>query len=255
MIKNISALLALMVIFFAGLALANTAVVTSMTGTVRAQTGPDPARVLRVGDEVRQGDTISTAPVSSVVLKFDDGQVAALTANSRMTITAYQYNPAAGSGNVLLSLVDGGMRAITGLIGRRTPNNVAYRAASATIGIRGTDVTIATSLGNVVVTVTEGVISFTFAGRTVTVSAGQGVNARTDGTFQQGAAAQILSQIPADLAASIGGLQGLATAIAEAGAGTPRDGISGEPGSSTGTSTPPSGPTGGGAGGGTASPS
>lgn len=252
--KKLSVLLALLTFFFADLALAGSAVATSVVGNVQVKTGNAAARPIRQGDEVNQGDTLSTGPASSLVVKFDDGQIAALTANSRMTITAYQYNPQAGTGNVLLSLIDGGMRAITGLIGRRSPNQVAYRAATATIGIRGTDVTIATAGGDVVVTVTEGAISFTFAGQTITIPAGQGVNAKTDGTFQQAAAAQILAQISPALAAAIGGLQGLTNAINQAAPGTPRSDSSQSGTNSTG------GPTGGTSGsgvggGGTASPS
>jgi hypothetical protein len=211
-----SALIAVIALFFAGLVWANTAVVTAASGTASVQTGNGPARTLRVGDQVRQGDTLFTARASSVVLKFDDGQIAALTANSRMTITAYRYEPSSGSGSVLLSLVTGGMRAITGLIGRRSPENVAYRAATATIGIRGTDVTIATDGGNVVVTVTEGAVSFTFNGRTIEIQAGEGVNARLDGTFQRGAADEILARISPELASAIGGIRGLDNAIRDA---------------------------------------
>jgi hypothetical protein len=247
--KKISSLLAFFLLFAASVALASTAIVTSVAGTVQAQTGDGPSRALRLGDELRQGDTVVTGRASSVVMKFDDGQVAALTAYSRMTITRYQYEPASGAGNVLLSLVNGGMRAITGLIGRRTPENVAYRAATATIGIRGTDVTIVTDGGNVVVTVAEGAVYFTFAGRTITIEAGQGVNARTDGTFQLGAAEQIIGQISASLAAAVGGLEGLRNAIAEAAASGP-----GGTGPGLGTpSSPTSGPVGGGDGGVTAS--
>jgi hypothetical protein len=234
--KKISVVLALMALFFTDLVLA-AAVVTSTTGSAQVQTGTAAARPLRQGDEVNQGDTVSTGAASSLVLKFDDGQVAALTSNSRMTISAYQYNAQSGTGNVLLSLIDGGMRAITGLIGRRSPNQVAYRAATATIGIRGTDVVIATAAGNVVVTVTEGAISFTFAGQTITVPAGQGVNAQTDGKFQQGAAAQILSQLSPALAQAIGGLAGLNAAIQQASPGVPRQG--GDVPSSTSTSSTP----------------
>jgi hypothetical protein len=240
--KRLSAFLALVFLLFAGLAFANTATVTSSTGTVQVKTGTAPARVLRTGDQVRQGDTITTGPVSSAVLKFEDGQVAALTANSRMTVTAYQYNPRTGGGSILLSLIDGGMRAITGLIGRRTPNNVAYRAASATIGIRGTDVTIVTSQGNVVVTVTEGVISFAFPGRpAVTVPAGEGVNARTDGTFQQGAAQTIIQSLPADIQSAIGGISTLSAAIQAAAAGTPATIVVPPSGTNTTTTTPAGG--------------
>lgn len=247
--KKISVVLALMALFFIDMVLA-AAVVTAAAGTAQVQTGIAAARPLRQGDEVNQGDTVSTGAASSLVLKFDDGQVAALTSNSRMTISAYQYNAQAGTGTVLLSLINGGMRAITGLIGRRSPNRVAYRAATATIGIRGTDVTIATAGGNVVVTVTEGAIFFTFAGQTITVPAGQGVNASTDGKFQQGAAQQIIQQLPPALAEAIGGLAGLSNAIQQASPGTPRQGGDVPSGPNTSTSSTPGPNTAGSTGGG-----
>ena len=198
--KKVSTFLALWLLFFAGLALANTAIVTAAAGSVQAQTGTAPARALRVGDQVRQADTIITGPASSAVLKFEDGQVAALTANSRMTITAYQYNPQTQSGNVLLSLIDGGMRAITGLIGRRSPDNVAYRAATATIGIRGTDITIVTSGGNIVVTVAEGIISYRVGNNPpVTVNAGQAIATTNERGTIRASAAAIIAALPAEL--------------------------------------------------------
>jgi len=250
--KKISVLVALMALFFTDIVLA-AAVVTSTTGSAQVQTGTAATRPLRQGDEVNQGDTVSTGVASSLVLKFDDGQVAALTSSSRMTISAYQYNPQAGTGNILLSLIGGGMRAITGLIGRRTPSQVAYRAGTATIGIRGTDVIIVTDGGNVVVTVNEGAITFTFAGQTIVVTAGQGVNATTDGKFQQGAAQQIISQISPALAAAIGGLQGLNDAIQQASPGTARQGGD-DTGTNTSTSSTPGPNTGNGVtGGGSAS--
>ena len=198
--KKISALLAFLALFVSSVVFANSAVVSSATGQVQAQTGTAQARTLRVGDEVRQGDTVITGASSAVVLRFSDGQVAALTANSRMTITAYQYD--GNRGNVLLSLIDGGMRAITGFIGRRTPQNVAYRAATATIGIRGTDVTIATANGNVVVSVNDGSISFTAAGRTVTISGGETASF-INGVVNQGQTTVMLQNLPPLLAALI----------------------------------------------------
>ena len=245
--KKLAAFVALVTLFFAGLALANTATLTAVTGSVQAQAGTAPARALRTGDVVRQGDTIVTGQGSSAVLKFEDGQIAALTANSRMTITAYQYNPTSQSGNVLLSLIDGGMRAITGLIGRRSPDNVAYRAATATIGIRGTDVTIVTAQGNVIVTVTEGVISFAFPGKpAVVIPAGQGVNARTDGSFQQSAIATILSTLSPAESAAIGGITTLSAAVTQAASGTTGSIPAGGTGTSSSSSSSPPGGSGGG---------
>jgi len=261
--RKISVFVALLALFFTDLALAvNNAVATSVTGVAQMQTGTTPARQLRQGDEVTQGDTVITGANSSVVLKFDDGQVAALTSNSRMTITAYQYNPATESGNVLLSLISGGMRAITGVIGRRQPQQVAYRAATATIGVRGTDVTIATAQGNVVVSVTEGSISFTMNGQTIVVPTGQAVHAKPDGTLNRGAIAAVardLQGTPAGAAVleALGGLAGLTSAINAASPGVQRQGQDGgtqsgqaQTGQQGGLTGSIGGATGGGGGGG-----
>jgi uncharacterized membrane protein YgcG len=244
--KKISVFLGLLTLLFTGLALAQgAAVVTTVTGSAQVQTGSATPRTLRLGDEVRQGDTVSTGANSSLVLKFDDGEVAALTQNSRMTITAYQYQPEARTGNVLLSLINGGMRAITGLIGRSQPERVAYRAATTTIGIRGTDIDVATDGTNVAVTVNDGVITFTYQGQTVTLTAGQGAFT-SNGQIRPGAAAEILRQLPPDMRGAIGGLDGLVSAINAAGVGQPRDGGNEGQGVGQGSAGANGGPTVGG---------
>ena len=160
--KKLSVLLALLALFFADAALAASAVVTSLTGSARSN--PAPPRRAPCARATRWcRATRSPRARSALVLKFDDGQVAALTASSRMQITAYAYNPQSRTGNVLLSLVVGGMRAITGLIGHNQPGNVNFRAATATIGIRGSDGDIVTDgTTNVAITVREGEFTFTY---------------------------------------------------------------------------------------------
>jgi hypothetical protein len=221
----------------------------SVSGNVSAQSGAAAARTVRQGDTLRTGDTVITGPGSSAVLRFEDGQIAAISANSRMLIQAYDFNAQAKSGNVVLNLLSGGMRAITGLIGRTSPQRVTYKAGNYTIGIRGTDVEIATDGGNVVVTVTEGVISLAFGTQTITVPAGDGVNARFDGTFQQAAIATIIQQLQATpegqrLLNSLGGIPTITAAVGQAAAG--------REGAFSGVTPGPSGPAGTG-GGGTAS--
>jgi hypothetical protein len=189
MTKKISVLLAFVALLFANLALAQgAAVVASLVGTAQVQTGNDTPRALRLGDRVQQGDTLSTGAASNVVLKFDDGEVTALTQNSRMTITAYQYEPTSRTGNMLLSLVRGGMRAVTGLLGASHPDRVAYRAATATIGIRGTDVDIATDGTDVVVTVNSGTITLLLGSQSITLTAGQSATIH-NGTITPGTGA------------------------------------------------------------------
>ena len=256
----------MMVWVFGGLAMLSAsfafanATATSVTGTVRAQMGVAEMRTLRTGDTVRSGDTVITGPGSSAVLRFEDGQIAALGANSRLVVQAFDYNATTKSGNIVLNLLAGGMRAVTGLIGRSSPSSVKYRAGNYTIGIRGTDVNIAFDGGNALVTVLDGVITFTYGTQTITVPAGEGVNARTDGSFQQGAINEIvrqLQQTPAgqQLLNSIQGLSSLSLAVSNAAAGTSGTvtvpgGQDGTPTFSSGSTPSTSGPSGSAGGGG-----
>jgi hypothetical protein len=266
--KLIAVVFALFSLALAELALAS-AVVTTTTGTTEVQTGTAPARPLRVGDRVNQGDTVVTGAASSLVLKFDDGQVTALTANSRLTVTAFQYSAATQRGNVLLSLVNGGMRLVSGLIGKNQPQNVAVRAVTATIGIRGTDISVSLQGGNVLLTVNDGQATFTVGGQTVTVPVNTGAFLGPNGQVSQGTINQLAAQLGNTTAgqavlAQLGGLQGLTQEINKAIPGTPPSGGQGQgqqgttpglgTGSGQGTPSGPTGPTGGGGGGGTGSP-
>ena len=246
--KTASIILALAALLFAEVASAAGAIVTSLTGTVQVQTGAAAPRLLRLGDPVIQGDTVITGAASSAVLRFDDGQVAALTANSRMQVSQYVYDAPSKSGNVFLSLVVGGMRAITGLIGHNSPASVNYRAATATIGIRGTDIDLVTDATTASVVVNDGEVTFTYNGQTVVVPAGQGASG-TSGTVSTGAAQQILNQLSPALQNAIGGLDALNNAISNAVQTNAGQTIN----TGTSTGTPGQGVPSGGAGGGAGS--
>lgn len=144
---------------------------------VQGQPAPKATNVrnLRMGDTVNQGETIQTKPMSSVILRFEDGQVVALAANSAFKIDSYVFNRAEPTkSNVLMTLVVGGMRAATGLIGKAKPENVNYKAGNATIGVRGTDITFMFNGQTLVVKVEAGQITFQANGKSVTISAAEG---------------------------------------------------------------------------------
>jgi hypothetical protein len=240
-------ILGLMATLATTLAFAN-ATATTVSGTVSAQTGAAASRVVRQGDTLRAGDTVSTGPASSAVLKFEDGQIAALGPNSRLVIQAFEYNAQAQSGNIVLNLLSGGMRAITGLIGKTSPQRVTYRAGNYTIGIRGTTTDIATEAGNVVVTVSEGSITFTVGGQTYTVSAGNAAF-MSGTTVNTGTIAAIVNYVQQNQPALNNSLQGAGTAgVGITVPSTP--GVTGAPpgatGTFTGTITTPPGSGGGG---------
>lgn len=237
----------------ASVAFASATAVT-VNGSVTAQSGTAPARTVRQGDTVRAGETVSTGPGASAVLRFEDGQVAALGQSSRMVIQAFEYNAQAKSGNIVLNLLSGGMRAITGLIGRTNPTKVTYRAGNYTIGIRGTDVTIGVSGSDVLVKVESGEIVFTIGGRTYTVSAGNGSFMRADGTVRTdviSAIVQEVQRVAPTLNDAAGSAGSVTVTVPGAGAGAPSESVTG-----TVTSTPAagSGVSGGSGGGGSSGP-
>jgi hypothetical protein len=219
-------LLGLMATLATSLAFAN-AIATTVNGSVVAQAGAGASRTLRQGDTVRAGETISTGTGASVVLRFDDGQIAALSQNSRMLVQTYDFNAQAKTGNVVLNLLSGGMRAITGLIGLGSPQKVAYKAGNYTIGIRGTDVTILSTENQTLLTVTvnEGRVSVTYGTPPVTIELAAGEGA----LFRNGVLVRLLAeQIAAELAQTeqgrallqmMDGLNALALAITQASAG------------------------------------
>ena len=264
--KKIAGLFALFALAFVELAFA-IAVVTTANGSVTAQAGSAPPRVVRIGDQLNQGDTVVTGPASAVVIKFDDGQVAALTSNSRLTVTTYRYERASQRGSSLLSLVSGAMRVITGVIAKNQPENVGIRAATATIGIRGTDLTVVVLAGTIYMEVNGGVVTFTYNGQTVTVETGRAVLTQPNGTISQGTINKMYADLQAspigrDILAALQGLTGLSNEINRVFPGIPTQGEGGpsetSPGTGTGsgvgTPTGPSGIGGGGRGTGTASP-
>ena len=174
------------------------AVVSALKGTAQAIPIAGSPRTLKDGDSVNEGDNIATGEASSLVLRFEDGQIVAMGAKSRMAISTYKYDqkePAKSS--VLLSLVTGSMRAITGLIGKASPNRVAYKAGNATMGIRGTDVSFATAGGDVVVTVVDGAIAFTFQGKTIAIPAGEAA-LTANGKVTSGTIAAITAAVQAN---------------------------------------------------------
>ena len=117
------------------------AAVSTTSGVVVVQKADGSVRSLAPGAMVQSGDVITTQPNSTARVKFTDGGEVTLSANSQLKIDAYSFNSAAPQAdNLVMRLLKGGMRSITGFISRRG-NRDAYRlqTATATIGIRGTD--------------------------------------------------------------------------------------------------------------------
>ena len=114
--------------------------VVQLTGTLSGQRGSD-TRKLSMKSEVQRGDTLITQRDSYAQVRFTDGSTATLRPNTSLRIDEYQFNQAAPqSDGLVMNLVKGGLRTVTGLIGKRG-NQDAYKiqTTTATIGIRGSE--------------------------------------------------------------------------------------------------------------------
>ena len=104
---------------------------------------------LKKGDAVQSGDIIITGPTSNAQVRMSDGAIMAIRSQTEFKINEYSFNGKAdGSEKASLSLVKGGVRAVTGVIGRENKDNLKVDAVVATIGIRGTGFNIVYCQGN-----------------------------------------------------------------------------------------------------------
>ena len=109
-------------------------------GKAQVSTFSAPARTLNPGDPLYVGDTVQAAMPGFATVVFTDGTKVVVNAGSAYKITAYHFTPQGSSDNHMLTeLIKGGIRVVTGLIGKQRPSAVRYHTVIATIGIRGTN--------------------------------------------------------------------------------------------------------------------
>lgn len=113
--------------------------ITHLSGTLSAKALDGSTKLLAVKSNVAEGDTLSTEKGTYARIKFVDGGEVVLRPGTQMKIESYAYNAAKPeSDNIFLSMFKGGLRAVTGLIGKRNREKVSFATETATIGIRGT---------------------------------------------------------------------------------------------------------------------
>lgn len=117
------------------------ATITHATGTAHLRLPDGSLRLASAGTEVPEGTIVSVEDSSSVRIIFPDGAELVLRPGSRLRIDALNFVPEdPESDKLAFSLIKGGLRAFTGLIGRRGPPDAFEgRTLVGSIGIRGTE--------------------------------------------------------------------------------------------------------------------
>ncbi len=118
-----------------------------------------------IGLSLKQGDSIHTAPQSTVEVKFLDGSSVTVKPSSQVNIEQYRWDEKNKKGISVFEFIKGAFRAISGLIAKDDPDNYEFKTPVATIGVRGTDFgarycenhTCVTQMGENSLTLSQGV--------------------------------------------------------------------------------------------------
>ncbi len=158
---------------------ASAARVVFASGDVWVDPADGDSRKARIGERIEPGDTVITN-IGRAQLRFSDGGHVGLIKNSRFRVDKYSYSGRAdGSERSFFSLLKGGLRAVTGAIGRINKKRYQVNALVATIGIRGTSYQARLCAGDCIgadglyVKGGTGTISITNPAGSIDVSAGQ----------------------------------------------------------------------------------
>jgi hypothetical protein len=113
--------------------------VVNLSGALLAKKADGTVKVLALRSEVEQGDTLVAEKGTYAQIKFIDNSEITLKPNASFKIDKFNFEtdkPAADAAE--FSLVKGGLRSITGLLGKRNKEKFLMKTPTATIGIRGT---------------------------------------------------------------------------------------------------------------------
>jgi hypothetical protein len=114
--------------------------VMAVTGSAKAVDPQGIERLLEKGGVVHSGDKVVTGDGALVQMRLNDGGYLSVRSGTEMVIDRFVYDEKnASNSNFLVSLIRGGFRSITGLIGKTNPEAYQIRTSTATVGIRGTD--------------------------------------------------------------------------------------------------------------------
>jgi hypothetical protein len=134
-------LLCAVLLFGAGAAWAGQAVgiVEHLSGPLMDRKADGTVKVLAAKSEVESGDTLVAEKNTYAQIRFIDNSEITLRPGTTFKIDNFAYDadkPEADS--AAFSLVKGGLRSITGLLGKRNKEKFQLKTPAATIGIRGT---------------------------------------------------------------------------------------------------------------------
>ncbi|MYN25399.1 FecR family protein [Duganella levis] len=113
--------------------------IVQLSGPLMAKRTDGAVRILSMKSEVESGDTLVTEKNTYAMVKFIDNSEITLKPSTTFKVENFAYDADKPDGdNASFNLVKGGLRSVTGLLGKRNKEKFSLKTPSATIGIRGT---------------------------------------------------------------------------------------------------------------------
>jgi len=113
--------------------------VANLSGPLLAKKADGTVKVLAQKSSVEQGDTLVSEKNTYARIRFIDNSEITLRPGTQLKIDNFSYEAdKPEKDSALFSLVKGGLRSVTGLLGKRNHDRFGMHTPTATIGIRGT---------------------------------------------------------------------------------------------------------------------
>lgn len=118
-------------------------IVKIITGDVRVRDAQG-ERPLKSGDTVFANDRLISGKEGSASVVLRDGTTLVLANNSQLEVQKFTFDATTQQGNILVNLLQGSLRMLTGLIAKANPEAIQVKTKTLSVGIRGTDFIVET---------------------------------------------------------------------------------------------------------------
>ena len=113
--------------------------VTQLSGPMMAKKADGKVKILSLKSDVESGDTLITEKNTYALVKFIDDSEITLKPATTFVVEKFAYQAEQPDGDqASFNLVKGGLRSLSGLLGKRNKEKFSLKTPVATIGIRGT---------------------------------------------------------------------------------------------------------------------
>ncbi|MFZ6743385.1 FecR family protein [Undibacterium sp. JH2W] len=113
--------------------------VTHLSGPLIAKKADGTVKVLSLQSAIEQGDTLIAEKDTYARIKFADNSEIVLRPNTQIKIDQFSFEEdKPNNDGFTMTLIKGGLRAVTGLLGKRNKERFGLNTPTASIGIRGT---------------------------------------------------------------------------------------------------------------------